>query len=104
MRDNIYIRSYVSFIPEKRISVDEIFAQLSDDATDGSSLTRFKADSHTESVAVFDTDPELGTALLPVKRWKKQIRLPRIYPISSSATSISRTPISVPLYILSGAS
>lgn len=64
MRDNIYIRSYVSFIPEKRISVDEIFAQLSDDATDGSSLTRFKADSHTESVAVFDTDPELGTALL----------------------------------------
>jgi 3-oxoacyl-[acyl-carrier-protein] synthase-3 len=64
MRDNIYIRSYVSFIPEKRISVDEIFAQLSDDATDGSSLTRFKADSHTESVAVFDTDPELGTALM----------------------------------------
>ena len=64
MRDNIYIRSYVSFIPEKRISVDEIFAQLSDDATDGSSLTRFKADSHTESVAVFDTDSELGTALL----------------------------------------
>ncbi len=66
MNNNIFIRSFTTVIPDKRVSAEKIYYEQAGSQSDDvrQAFMKFSKETHIDSVAVFDDDTEFGRAVM----------------------------------------